>query len=170
MTGRYATTIPYVPFKPALSINFDRLTLSDVNRGQRMALRKCAKVGKNGRSVPGIATRNLWAGLFTFRYPIAELRGIAMTDIARLAAKTPTAFLKASLYDHSFRSALSTRQDYVDRVMIDNNRPPAVLRNQCQTLCQYWTRRERDAFHYRPSIGSGALTRRRASRGQPALL
>lgn len=50
-------------------------------------------------------------------------------------------------------------KDYVDRVMIDNNRPPAVLRNM-QTLYNTGRGGNRIPFDTARRSGSGALRRR----------
>lgn len=56
-----------------------------------------------------------------------------MTDIAQLLGKDADSLLQHRCMTIPFDQLYLPGKDYVDRVMIDNNRPPAVLRNM-QTL------------------------------------
>lgn len=97
-----------------------------------------------------------------------------MTDIAQLLGKDADSLLQHRCMTIPSDQLYLPGKDYVDRVMIDNNRPPAVLRNM-QTLyntgrLEYWTPGgNRIPFDTARRSGSGAL-RRRFFCGQPALL
>ncbi|MHL76385.1 fructose-bisphosphate aldolase, partial [Salmonella enterica subsp. enterica serovar Cerro] len=56
-----------------------------------------------------------------------------MTDIAQLLGKDADSLLQHRCMTIPSDQLYLPGKDYVDRVMIDNNRPPAVLRNM-QTL------------------------------------
>ena len=59
-----------------------------------------------------------------------------MTDIAQLLGKDADNLLQHRCMTIPSDQLYLPGHDYVDRVMIDNNRPPAVLRNM-QTLVQH---------------------------------
>ena len=67
------------------------------------------------------------------RYPIGIYGSIVMTDIAQLLGKDADNLLQHRCMTIPSDQLYLPGHDYVDRVMIDNNRPPAVLRNM-QTL------------------------------------
>ena len=56
-----------------------------------------------------------------------------MTDIAQLLGKDADSLLQHRCMTIPSDQLYLPGHDYVDRVMVDNNRPPAVLRNM-QTL------------------------------------
>ncbi len=56
-----------------------------------------------------------------------------MTDIAQLLGKDADSLLQHRCMTIPADQLYLPGHDYVDRVMVDNNRPPAVLRNM-QTL------------------------------------
>lgn len=82
-----------------------------------------------------------------------------MTDIAQLLGKDADSLLQHRCMTIPSDQLYLPGKDYVDRVMIDNNRPPAVLRNM-QTLYNTDAWREQDTFDTARRSGSGALRRR----------
>lgn len=91
-----------------------------------------------------------------------------MTDIAQLLGKDADSLLQHRCMTIPSDQLYLPGKDYVDRVMIDNNRPPAVLRNM-QTLYNTGRWREQDTFRYCPSIREWS-TPPALLCGQPALL
>lgn len=80
-----------------------------------------------------------------------------MTDITQLLGKDAESLLQHRCITIPADQLYLPGADYVDRVMVDNNRPPAVLRNM-QTL--YNTGRlggDRLPFHSAGRPGRGAL-------------
>ncbi len=100
-----------------------------MNRAQQIAPKKCAKAGKMVGQYRAYCDRNLRGRLFTFLIPYRNLRSIAMTDIAQLLGKDADSLYSTLWPTIPSDQVLFHPADYVDRVMIDNNRPPAVLRN-----------------------------------------
>ena len=66
-----------------------------------------------------------------------------MTDIAQLLGKNADSLLQHRCMTIPADQLYLPGHDYVDRVMVDNNRPPAVLRNM-QTL---YNGRDRVSLH-----------------------
>jgi class I fructose-bisphosphate aldolase len=64
---------------------------------------------------------------------MSDLREYHMTDIAQLLGKDADSLLQHRCMTIPADQLYLPGHDYVDRVMVDNNRPPAVLRNM-QTL------------------------------------
>lgn len=91
-----------------------------------------------------------------------------MTDITQLLGKDAESLLQHRCITIPSDQLYLHGADYVDRVMVDNNRPPAVLRNM-QTLYNTGRPGNRLPFHSAGRPGRGALGRRLLCR-QPAVL
>ncbi len=62
-----------------------------------------------------------------------------MTDITQLLGKDAESLLQHRCITIPSDQLYLPGADYVDRVMVDNNRPPAVLRNMQNPSVQYRT-------------------------------
>lgn len=91
-----------------------------------------------------------------------------MTDIAQLLGKDADSLLQHRCMTIPSDQLYLPGKDYVDRVMIDNNRPPAVLRNM-QTLYNTGRLAGTGYLRYCPSIREWS-TPPAPLCGQPALL
>lgn len=91
-----------------------------------------------------------------------------MTDITQLLGKDAESLLQHRCITIPSDQLYLPGADYVDRVMVDNNRPPAVLRNM-QTLYNTGRLGNRLPFHSAGRPGRGALGGRVLCR-QPAVL
>jgi class I fructose-bisphosphate aldolase len=91
-----------------------------------------------------------------------------MTDIAQLLGKDADSLLQHRCMTIPADQLYLPGHDYVDRVMVDNNRPPAVLRNM-QTLYNTGRLGGTGYLYSAGRPGRGALGGRLFC-GQPALL
>jgi class I fructose-bisphosphate aldolase len=109
------------------------LTLFLPESSQQKLLKSALKMEK-AQSVPGLMLpAKSGSGQSTFRFQIGNYGSIAMTDIAQLLGKDADNLLQHRCMTIPSDQLYLPGHDYVDRVMVDNNRPPAVLRNM-QTL------------------------------------
>lgn len=90
-----------------------------------------------------------------------------MTDITQLLGKDAESLLQHRCITIPADQLYLPGADYVDRVMVDNNRPPAVLRNM-QTLYNTGRLGDRLPVHSAGRPGRGALGG--LLRRQPAVL
>lgn len=91
-----------------------------------------------------------------------------MTDITQLLGKDAESLLQHRCITIPSDQLYLPGADYVDRVMVDNNRPPAVLRNM-QTLYNTGRPGEPATFPFCRLTRRGALGGRLLCR-QPAVL